>query len=147
MMRIGHEGLRPYFEQLWEWNQLEQEEGFRTHFEPEAISIIQVDGCDVGYFKIESHPDHIFLAGIYIDSNHRRLGLGTNVLSDIVDRYHEVLPIRLRVLKPNPSQYLYRRLGFRVLEETPTHLVMELAETAEQIGSPNEKQRDKPAVS
>ena len=29
MMRIGHEGIRPYAEQLWEWDQADQERRFR----------------------------------------------------------------------------------------------------------------------
>jgi hypothetical protein len=36
------------------------------------------------------------------------------------------LPVSLRVLKVNPAQRLWRRLGFTVVGETETHWLMEL---------------------
>jgi hypothetical protein len=53
MMRIGHESLRPYIEQLWGWDAEDQQRQFRVHFESESISIIQFNGSDVGYFKVD----------------------------------------------------------------------------------------------
>jgi hypothetical protein len=34
-------------------------------------------------------------------------------------------PLGLRVLRNNPAHRLYERLGFRVMEETETHIYME----------------------
>ena len=128
MMHIGHDGIKPYVEQLWRWNPAEQQEAFRKQFEPKWITIIQVDGQDVGYFKLQPKADHTFLAGIYIDASHRQSGLGTKVLSDIIKRHQASHhPLRLQVLKANPAHRLYRRLGFQVIEETETHRIMEHA--------------------
>ena len=74
MMRIGHEGLRPYIEELSGWDQPQQEQIFREHFVLDQISIIQSSGEDVGYVKIEEYANHVFLAGIYVSSQHRRQG-------------------------------------------------------------------------
>jgi hypothetical protein len=80
MMRIGHEGIRPYVEQLWGWDQSEQERRFREGFDLTTINIVNVGGRDIGYLKVESHDDHVFLAGIYLDMGQRRCGIGTEIV-------------------------------------------------------------------
>ena len=126
MMRIGHEGLRPYVEQLWGWDQAEQERRFREGFDLTTINIVSMDGRDVGYLKVESHDDHVFLAGIYLDREHRRCGIGTQIVTDLLMRCGRLRkPLRLRVLRTNPAQRLYKRLGFRLVKETETHIYME----------------------
>jgi len=107
MMRISHEGLRPYVEKIWGWNQEEQEERFREHFNLEQISILQFAGQDIGYLKVEEKEDHVFLSGLYIDSEHRGRGLGSAVVMGFVERYStDSRPIRLQVLLPNPARRL-----------------------------------------
>lgn len=44
MMRIGHEGIRPYVEQLWGWDQADQERRFRENFHVARISIVEAEG-------------------------------------------------------------------------------------------------------
>ncbi len=126
-MALGHEGLRPSVEALGCWDQAEHERAFREEFALEHISIVQIDGLDVGYLKVEEHGDHLFLAGIYLSALHRRKGLGTELILDLVQRARdESKPLRLRVLRSNPSQLLYERLGFRRTESTDRHIQMEL---------------------
>ena len=126
MMVIGHEGLRPYVEALWGWDSALHERNFREHFVPDTISIIQVEGEDAGYVKVEEADDHIYLDGIYLSSAHRGRGVGTEVLRDLLARGRaEGKPLRLQVLASNPAQHLYRRLGFRPVAETTTHIRME----------------------
>lgn len=129
MMRIGHEGVRQYLEQLWGWNQADQERRFREDFDPARISIVVIDGRDVGYLDIENHDDHVFLAGIYLDREYRCRGLGSALIGDLLRSCRSLRkPLRLRVLRPNPAQHLYIRLGFRPIEVTETHIYMEATE-------------------
>lgn len=126
MMRIGHEGLRPHIEALRGWDQAEHEAGFREHFVPEQISIVEVGGVAVGYFKMLEEEDHCFLEGIYLGAEVRGQGLGTRILEDLLDCCGQAgKPMRLQVFQTNPAQHLYRRLGFAVTRETDTHLFME----------------------
>jgi ribosomal protein S18 acetylase RimI-like enzyme len=126
MMRIGHEGIRPYVEKLWGWDQADQERRFRETFDPTKISIVTIDGRDAGYLQLENHDDHVFLAGIYLDEEYRRRGIGSELIVDVLGRCrHLRQPLRLRVLRSNPAQRLYMRLGFRPVEETSTHIYME----------------------
>ena len=126
MMAIAHEGIRPYFEALWDWVQRDQELAFRDNFNLDIVSIVEVDGCSAGYLKIEEHDDHIYLVGIFLGAQYRRSGLGTKLIQDLIQRARkEQRPIRLRVLTPNPAQHLYRRLGFIETEASATHIHME----------------------
>jgi len=126
MMRIGHEGIRPYVEQLWVWDQADQERRFRESFDPATISIVRIQDRDVGYLKVEYHDDHVFLAGIYLDREYRDHGIGSELVVDLLNSCRNLRkPLRLRVLRPNPAQRLYRRLGFHPIEETETHIYME----------------------
>ena len=126
-MRIGHDGIRPWVESVWgTWDATEHEAKFRERFDVTTISIVQVDGCDVGYVKVEREADHDFLAGIYLAATHRNHGLGTAILEDVLERCRRAgRVLRLRVLRPNPARKLYERLGFRVTGETETHFQME----------------------
>jgi len=127
MMTIGHEGIRPYVEELFGWNQSEQELQFRKDFQPEVTSIIQIAGKDVGYLILEEQADHTFIAGIYIASKFRRYGLGSLVLKDVIKRSQTLgKSIRLRVLRPNPVRQLYTRFGFEIIDTSDTHVFMEL---------------------
>jgi len=131
MMRIGHEGLRPYVEALWGWDRADQEARFFEHFVPQQILIVEVNGEAVGYVKLLEHDDHWFLEGIYLAAATRGRGLGTRILTDVMARTAASRkPLRLRVLRPNPAQRLYLRLGFTVTGETDTHLAMEFAPDA-----------------
>ena len=131
MMRIGHEGIRPYVEQLWGWDPAEQERRFRENFDLTRIQVVQIDGQDAGYLDVEDHDDHVFLAGIYLDGPYRRSGVGAELVGDLLSRCRSLRkPLRLRVLRPNPAQHLYARLGFRPVEVTETHIHMEAVSDA-----------------
>ena len=127
LMAIGHEGLRPYVEALWGWDREDQRRRFRESFDWRVISVVQIEGRDVGYLRVEDGGDHIYLAGIYVDADHRGSGLGTRLLTDLIARAHAAQrPLRLRVLVPNAAYRLYERLGFRRTSEDATHIYMEL---------------------
>lgn len=131
MMRIGHEGIRPYVEQLWGWDQADQERRFRDNFDLTRIKIVNIDGLDVGYLDVENYDDHVFLAGIYLASQYRRRGVGAMLIGDLLTSCRSLRkPLRLRVLRPNPALRLYTRLGFREMEVTETHIYMEAVSDA-----------------
>jgi GNAT superfamily N-acetyltransferase len=127
MMRIAHEGIRPWVEAVsGRWDAAEHESKFRERFDVAAISIVHVEGEDVGYIKLEREPDHDFLAGIYLAASQRNRGLGRAILVDLLRQSAAARrPLRLRVLHPNPARRLYQRVGFIVTHRTETHVHME----------------------
>jgi len=119
------EGLRPYIEKLWGWNDEVEERQFRENFDPATATIISSEHGSVGYYELVDRGFELFLAGLYIDARFRGRGLGTAVLRELlaIARARQ-LPLSLRVLKPNPARRLYQRLGFRVTRATKTHVLM-----------------------
>jgi ribosomal protein S18 acetylase RimI-like enzyme len=75
--------------------------------------------------QTERTESEVILANIRVTPAQQGQGLGTAIIANILEEARQAnLAVRLRVLKVNPARGLYERLGFRVVEETPTHYVM-----------------------
>ena len=119
---IHREGMRPYVEQVWGWDEDFQRERFRRGFDPGATQVVLADGREIGFLRVAERGGVITLAQVFIASDHRRRGIGTALLRDILARGR---PVRLRVLKVNDdARRLYERLGFRVVDENATRYLM-----------------------
>ena len=89
------------------------------------MQIITCDGQDIGMISVEERGEEFFLRTIAIHPTYQRQGLGTSIIRQIIaDAARQMKPTSLRVLKVNPAKRLYDRLGFRIVEETPTHYIM-----------------------
>ena len=120
---IGHEGLKPYIEKLTGWDQDNEDRGFLNHWDPEQIKIIQCQGEDAGYIKIEDHIAYFRIDGIYITHNWRNRGLATKVVKEILSG--STRRVRLQVYKINPAYKLYKRLDFEINAEIEIQYYME----------------------
>ncbi|HET9155168.1 MAG TPA: GNAT family N-acetyltransferase [Myxococcaceae bacterium] len=103
----------------------EQESMFRKLWTPSQVCMIQADGVDVGWLQtVVSKSEHM-LGQIFVDAPFQRKGIGTEVLRRIVEEASRLqLPIRLAVVKFNPSRRLYERLGFKVTHEDERKVYM-----------------------
>lgn len=103
----------------------EQESMFRKLWDPAQVCIIQADGVDVGWLQtVVSKSEHM-LGQIFVDAPFQRRGIGTEVLRRIIEEASgRGLPVRLAVVKFNPSRRLYERLGFRVTHEDERKVYM-----------------------
>ena len=103
----------------------DQESMFRTQWKPRQVAIIQADGTDVGWLQTVVGKSEHMLGQIFVDAPFQRRGIGTEVLRRIVEEASRLqLPIRLAVVKFNPSRRLYERLGFRVTHEDERKVYM-----------------------
>jgi GNAT superfamily N-acetyltransferase len=103
----------------------DQEASFRNLWKPSQVCVIQADGVDVGWLQTVVSKDEEFLGQIFVDAPFQRKGIGTEVLQRIVEEASRLkLPIRLAVVKFNPSRRLYERLGFRVTHEDERKVYM-----------------------
>jgi ribosomal protein S18 acetylase RimI-like enzyme len=120
--------MRTYVEQTWGvWDDGVQDIYFRQGFTPSKLRIIVVDGRDAGRLEVERLDRELFLCGIELAPEFQHKGIGTAVIHDLAaEARASRVPLRLQVLKVNPAQKLYQRLGFQIVEETPTHLRMQL---------------------
>ena len=103
----------------------EQEAMFRKQWRPSQVCIIQADGVDVGWLQTVASKSEHMLGQLFVDARHQRKGIGTEVLRGIIDEAaRRRLPVRLAVVKINPSRKLYERLGFRVTHEDERKVYM-----------------------
>lgn len=118
--------MKPYVAQVWGWDESMQPERFRQRFDPSRQRIVVANGQDIGVLEIDERPSNLFLANLRILPEFQGQGWGTRILRDLLAQAHGAgLPVTLQVLNVNhAARRLYERLGFRVVQETPTHYYM-----------------------
>ena len=120
--RIHTENMKSYVEKIYPWNPTL----FVDNFLPQDYQAIEVETRIAGFIKVVSTEDSIYLAEIQIDSHYQNQGIGTNIINTLIDRARlEQKRLWLRVIRGNPAEKLYQRLGFTIFEETTTHKKMQ----------------------
>lgn len=118
--------MKDYISRTWGWNEDAQKKRFRERFDPPLLQVIRMKGKDVGVLAVEPEAERVVLTNIAIMPDYQRKGIGSRAISRILEDASQMkLPVDLQVLKVNPARALYERLGFRLIEETDTHYVME----------------------
>lgn len=83
---------------------------------------IRVNERIVGCVVLYNYEDGVLLDELYLESDYRGFKIGTSILSDILNREKIVY---LWVYKNNDVAFnIYRRLNFKVIEETDTRYFM-----------------------
>ncbi len=119
--KIHAENMRNYVEKVYPWNpQL-----FRACFIPENYQVIEKKRQILGFIKVVTSKTDIYLAEIQIDRQHQKQGIGTNLIQSIIKQAQsQNKKLWLKIVKGNPAEKLYARLGFTVFEESSTHKKM-----------------------
>jgi ribosomal protein S18 acetylase RimI-like enzyme len=126
LFRLHCVAMRESVEALWGWDEQLQRRIFDERFDRMRFQVIQVDGEDAGVLDVQERGDEVFLKLIELLPAHRGKGIGTSIIRWLQARGK---PVTLRVLTTNPRAVaLYRRLGFRVVKETPERLFMRSTE-------------------
>jgi ribosomal protein S18 acetylase RimI-like enzyme len=90
----------------------------RNRWDASEVEIITSDGEDVGWMQSSIQDDARFLKQIFIDAAFQRRGIGTDIIHRLIGRANRAnQPVTLGVVKINPAQHLYERLGFRTTHE------------------------------
>lgn len=123
---IRKNALGEYIKQTWGWDEDWQMKFHKEDFNKDILSIIEVKGEPAGTLEVFYEPEHMVISGIYIIDKFQNLGIGTDLLKDLIRLADEKkLNIRLQVLKVNPkAKQLYERLGFDTYNTTDTHYQM-----------------------
>jgi ribosomal protein S18 acetylase RimI-like enzyme len=122
---LHHAAMREVVEQIWGWDEAEQDRYFDRAFDIEKVRIVRLDSDDVGAIRIDSFEDCLFLADIEIEPAYQGQGIGTRLILELQNEAGGLgLPVTLQVLKSNRARQLYERLGFVVTGETETHYRM-----------------------
>src|SRR5215471_2815980 len=115
--RLYFEGMENIIEEL-NLNMDAQVAGFRQRWDMTQVRIITLDGTDIGWLQSFVRDDALFLGQLFVDRALRRQGIGTEVVKDSIEEAARAgQAITLGVVKTNPAQRLYERLGFRTTHE------------------------------
>ena len=125
---VKKQNYKKYVEELWSWDEEEQAKINReTYLERvHNYRIITLNNNNIGTFCSHITADNeYFLNEINLIKEYQRLGIGTNILNDIIEmNKKDKRNIILQVFKTNPAKKLYERLGFKTYNETESHYKM-----------------------
>ncbi len=109
-----------YVAQTWgAWNEGVQAALFARNFDPVGRQIVVVMGRDVGAISAQRTAGELFIGNIEILPAYQGRGLGTAIIGELLAQAaRDNVPAILQVLKVNPAQRLYRRLGFAPIGDT-----------------------------
>ena len=89
--------------------------------------IVCVDNKKVGCILLENKDDGVLLDEIYLEENYRNKGIGSNIINKIISEnniiYLWVYKLNIRAIS------LYRRLGFKVIQEDENRYYMKFDST------------------
>ncbi|MEO6536495.1 MAG: GNAT family N-acetyltransferase [Candidatus Paceibacterota bacterium] len=112
--------------QFGSWDEEIQNESFDASWSPETSEIINDGDTKIGYCDIAYAPDYIYVRNLYISPEYQGKGVGTQILNEVLTKAKEMnIPVGLEVLKENQARELYKKLGFKDLEEGSTKYFME----------------------
>ncbi len=99
---------------------------YRAQFKEAEFSVVQENGRPIGRLYVDRRPDEIRIIDIALLPEHRKQGLGTRLLEDVLaEAYAAGKPVRIHVEKRNPAMRLYRRLGFVTLSDEGVYDLLE----------------------
>jgi ribosomal protein S18 acetylase RimI-like enzyme len=103
-----------------------QSRHYREHHPEADFEVIELDGEPIGRLTVESRPDELHLIDIALVPERRNRGLGGALVRRLLRRAERSgVALRIHVGRDNPAHRLYRRLGFRTLEEQGPYTLME----------------------
>ncbi len=125
IFHLHKQALGPYVDQIFGWDDSEQEEMFNQKFDPLANKWIVVDGVQVGIVRYRDNGDHFYIDIIEIYPKYQGQGYGSTVINGVLSEANRKgIDVDLQVFKINPAIRLYERLGFQRIGETERHFQM-----------------------
>lgn len=129
LFALHRSAMRDYVEAAWGWDEHWQREHFAATYLPRRhaviVSVNPGQQRDIGRISLTRHWRKLFLRDIELVAEERNRGLGTAILGSVLLlAAEEGRAVELLVLKQNPAQRLYTRLGFRVISDDGARLAM-----------------------
>jgi ribosomal protein S18 acetylase RimI-like enzyme len=132
LFALHREAMKDYVAQTWGWDEAWQRTFFAQTYAPSRHALIVRSGARipetaalVGRICLTRHWRRVFLRDIELVAGERNRGLGTAIVAAILELARERRQaVDLLVLKCNPAQRLYVRLGFAVIADDGARLTM-----------------------
>lgn len=123
--RLYVESMQPLLSRLDAWDEADVLAKFREYYNRDDVRIIAVDSRDVGFLHACKEADGVTIAQIHIEAAYRSRGIGTQVIQAVLNAARaRKKPVTLSVVRHNPAQALYERLGFQIVGEDATKVHM-----------------------
>ena len=120
--------MKDYVAALTGWDEVKEKEIFTKYYDFSSyqISVIALDGSDIGYLKIDCSDEEIFLANIHLHPDYQNRGIGSRIIESLLaDTAKRGVRVSLKVLKVNhAARRLYEKFGFSVEEEAEDYFLM-----------------------
>jgi ribosomal protein S18 acetylase RimI-like enzyme len=119
--------MKGYVDATWGWDDAWQRKHFEQIYMPgrQAVIVRHSPLRDIGRLSLTRHWRKIFLRDIELVAEERNRGIGGAILDALLALAREEgRGVELIVLKCNPAQRLYARLGFRVIADDGERLTM-----------------------
>ena len=99
---------------------------YQEQFKKAEFLIIEQNSEPIGRLYIDRRKDEIRLIDIALLPRHRRQGIGSMLLKDVLaEGAAKNLPVRIHVEHNNPALNLYVQLGFKHIEDQGVYFLME----------------------
>jgi ribosomal protein S18 acetylase RimI-like enzyme len=108
------DGAKRHLSKIGRWDERRLRLKFRNGYKQAQTRIICVGEKPVGWMQVAVHVARLHLRQLHLISAHRRQGIGTRLVNDLLRRADALgKPVTLDVMHGNPARALYIRLGFR----------------------------------
>lgn len=103
-----------------------QQRWYETAYPEAEQRIVMIEGTMIGRTIVHRGSDAVVLVDISLLAENRGQGWGSLLMRELLEQCRRNgLPLRLQVLRTNPAQRLYERLGFQRTGEDPLYVQME----------------------
>ena len=134
LFALHRAAMRDYVEATWGWDEHWQRGHFARAYKPGRHAVVVRTGsvpADIGRISLARHWRRTFLRDVELIAAERNHGLGTAMIRAVLALERtEGREVELLVLKCNPAQRLYARLGFQIVADDGERLTMRAKSTA-----------------
>lgn len=128
LYKMKKENFKWYVKKIYGWDEKKQIEIYKNFINEHRkdMKIIKSNNKIIGVFTnyINENNESV-ISLFYIDKSYQGKGIGTKILKEQLefDKQNKRNTI-LQVYKENPAQFLYKKVGFEIYQETDTHYKM-----------------------
>lgn len=125
--QVKKESNYMYIEKIWGWDEDYQIQDFNTDFKLSDFKIIVSEDNDIGFLQLEEFNNNLYITEMHLVPNYRGKGIGSQIIKDILEdekNRNKTICIGCFILNQK-AKNLYERLGFKVMNETESHYLME----------------------
>jgi ribosomal protein S18 acetylase RimI-like enzyme len=128
LFALHRSAMRDYVESVWGWDERWQRRHFAQTYVPGWQAVIvrtEPEPRDIGRISMTRHWRKFYLRDIELIAAERNRGMGAAIIGALLSLAQaEGRAVELLVLKHNPAQRLYARLGFHVVGDDGARFTM-----------------------